>query len=269
MGLVKVLFICLFACQSLCQAALLEQFRQKGYAEVCTEKRSFDLLYDTFDAFLQFLHEHPAWAQKLYSAKERFLRSKERNFYSTDFFGLYDDSKRVGRAQVSFYYSTHFHDFFLLQYPECKKIPEIIQFLDACGGMQDPCGKIFEDAAEELSLDVHPTTLFKVIKYLPSYAASRPHYDGTLFSLFLDSTDNDALLLSPYKASFAPQDFFSPTRSDLSSLLIPGALLAEFSIYPTPHIVSQSGKVRYAAVAFAMRPNHTPQKIEFSALPNF
>ena len=52
-------------------------------------------------------------------------------------------------------------------------------------------------------------------------------------------------------------------------LLIPGALLTEFSIYPTPHIITQSGKVRYAAIAFAMRPHYIPEKAELASLPNF
>ena len=80
------------------------------------------------------------------------------------------------------------------------------------------------------------------------------------------------LLINPH---YTVDDFSSPLRefsrshNQNSILLIPGVLLTEFSIYPTPHIVAQSGKIRYATIAFAMRPNYIPQKIEFSPLPNF
>jgi hypothetical protein len=91
----------------------------------------------------------------------------------------------------------------------------------------------------------------------------------------LDSTDNQSLLLAPYKSSLTVNDFASPLRKfsrqnhENSILLIPGTLLTEFSIYPTPHIVAQSGKTRYATIAFAMRPNYKPQKNELFPLPSF
>jgi hypothetical protein len=76
--------------------------------------------------------------------------------------------------------------------------------------------------------------------------------------------------LSPYKPSFTEGDFSSPNRHNQHSiLLIPGVLLTEFSIYPTPHIVSQSGKIRYATIAFAMRSNYFPPKTKHSQLPSF
>jgi hypothetical protein len=34
-------------------------------------------------------------------------------------------------------------------------------------------------------------------------------------------------------------------------------------------MVTRSGKTRYAAIAFAMRPNYIAPKIEHSPLPNF
>ncbi len=52
-----------------------------------------------FDELIGFLQTNPVWAQKLYSAKERFIRSKDRNYYSTDFFGFYDESEKQGRSQ--------------------------------------------------------------------------------------------------------------------------------------------------------------------------
>lgn len=273
----------LFSFQSIGAVPLEEQFKLTGYFEICDKNygtATFDSLYAYFDELIEFLQKNPVWAKKLYTAKERFIRSKDRNFYSTDFFGFYDESER--RNQISFYYSPHFHEFICSQHPEFKQIPEISRFFEACFEIQKPYEKLFSEAAAELGLETifssrygSPPILFKVIKYLPSYTAAKPHYDGSAFSLFLDSTDNQSLLLSPYKSAFTVDDFSSPPRKfsrlhdQNSILLIPGVLLAEFFIYPTPHIVAQSGKIRHATVAFAMRPDHTPKKIEFSFLPTF
>lgn len=265
--------------------SLAEQFKHVGYLEICNKEHgsdTFDSLYFYFDELIEFLKANPLWKQKIYTAKERFIRSKEKNFYSTDFFGFYDESERAGRNQTSFYYSTHFHTFICSYYPEIKQIPEIIRFFEACRQIQEPYKNLFYEAAVQLGLEMifssqcgHPPILIKVIKYQPSYNAVRPHYDGTAFSLFLDSTDNPSLLLSPYKSSFTVVDFAAPLRefsrehNQTSILLIPGALLEDFSIYPTPHIVTQSGKIRYATIAFAMIPNYIPIKSNLSALPNF
>ncbi len=275
----------LYAFQTVCAVSIAEQFQISGYIEICNQKpaaETFQNLYAYFDELIEFLHNNPVWSHKLYSAKERFIRSKDRNYYSTDVFGFYDESKTAGRSQISFYYSTHFHRFINTYYPEFNQIPEILAFFEACFDIQNICRNLFNNAASELGLDDilssscnQPPILFKVIKYLPSYFATRPHYDGTAFSLFLDSTDNLALLLSPYKTSFTVDDFSSPTiecsewHNRNSILLIPGTLLAEFSIAPTPHFVSQTGKTRYAAIAFAMRPNYTPPKNQLTPLPNF
>lgn len=268
----------LFAVQSLCAQPLAEKFAEVGYVEIPNQKpvqETFDSLYASFDALCTFLQTNPAWAQKLYIAKERFIRTKGRNFYSTDFFGFYDDAERVGKRQIAFYYATHFHEFIRSNYPELIQAPEIIDFLDACYEIQKPYGDLFNAAAAELELESifqksDPPILLKVMKYLPSYIPTKPHYDGTAFSLFLDSTDNQSLLLSPYKSSLTVDDFSSPQREfPKSILLIPGMMLTEFSIYPTPHIVLQSGNVRYATIAFAMRANYIPQKVEISSLPNF
>lgn len=269
----------------LCELPLIEQFKQLGYLEICNanhEAATFDSLYGLFDQLIEFFQTNPVWAQKLYSVKERFIRSKDRNYYSTDFFGLYDESKTKGRGQISFYYSIHFHQFIVSHYPELKDIPEITGFLDACFQIQEPYGNLFDKTALQLGLETifscsygRPPILLKVVKYLPSYIATKPHYDGTAFSLFLDSTANQSLLLSSYKSSFTIADFFSPLRkysredNQYSILLIPGTHLSEFSIYPTPHIVVQTGKVRYATIAFAMRPYHASQRNEYSLLPNF
>lgn len=274
-----------FAFQPLYATSLAEKFKQAGYVEICNDRHgtaAFDILYVYFDELVEFLQKNPVWAQKLYSAKERFIRSKDRNYYSTDFFGLYDESKREGRNQISFYYSVHFHEFISSRYPEFNQIPEMLRFFEACFEIQKPYGNLFNEIAAGLDLETifsstygHPPILFKVIKYLSNYMPGRPHYDGTAFSLFLDSTDNQSLLLSPYKSSFKFEDFSSPPRRFLrqddqtSILLIPGTLLTEFAVYPTPHIVTQSGEIRYAAIAFAMRPNYIPQKVEYSPLPNF
>lgn len=278
----KTLFHLLLAIQSLDAAPLAEQFKQVGYVEICDHKHgtaTFDSLYTYFDNLVDLLQTKPVWAQKLYCAKERFIRSKDRTYYSTDFFGFYDESDRKERSQISFYYSSHFHEFISARYPELNQVPEIIRFFEACREIHSSYGNLFQNAAAQLGLETiftsecgQPPILLKVIKYLPSYIAHKPHYDGTAFSLFLDSTDNQSLLLSPYKSSLSVDDFSSPSRTFPqrdSILLIPGALLAEFSIYPTPHIVVQSGKTRYATIAFAMRPNLPPQKNELSPLPNF
>jgi hypothetical protein len=275
----------LFTFSSLDAMPLAEQFKRTGYVEICDKRHgaeSYDSLYVQFDKLIKFLQTNPAWAQKLYGAKERFIRSLDRNYYSTDFFGFYDESERKERSQISFYYSTHFHAFISSHYPEFNQIPEITRFLEACFEIQQPYGNLFDQVATDLELGTifsskygHPPILFKVIKYLPAYIATRPHYDGAVFSLFLDSTDNESLLLSPYQSSFTIADFsaarreFSRECNQNSILLIPGVFLTEFSLYPTPHIVAQSGKTRYATIAFAMRPNHTSQKVELSPLPNF
>lgn len=288
MSVRKILFLwffSLFAVQSLCAASLAEQFKQAGYVEICDKKHgaaTFDALYAYFDEFIEFLQKNPVWIKKLYNAKERFIRSKERNYYSTDVFGFYDESEKEGRNQVSFYYSIHLHEFICSRYPEFNQVFEIIRFFEACREIQNSYGDLFAEAAAELGLETIfsskygcPPILFKVIKYLPSYIATRPHYDGAAFSLFLDSTNNQSLLLSPYKSSFTVEDFSSPLRkffrwdNQNSILLIPGVLLTEFSISPTPHIVAQSGSIRYAAIAFAMRPNYLPPKTEYSPLPSF
>lgn len=278
----KIFTLLFLASQSLCALPLAEHFQQSGYVEICNENQGaelFDALYARFDALIEALQTHPAWAQKLYAAKERFIRSKERDFYSTDFFGLYDESAREGRRQISFYYSIHFHAFICAHYRELAQIPELVGFFEACLELQPSCEALFNAAATELGLETlfssHPPILFKVIKYLPSYIPSRPHYDGTALSLFLDSTDSASLLLSPYKSSFTVEDFSSPFRAfsrephQSSALLIPGTLLAEFSIYPTPHIVLQGGKTRYATIAFAMRPHYVTPKIAYPPLPKF
>lgn len=284
----KTLFLGIFlffALHSLYSIPLIEQFKQAGYVEICNQNhraQDFDSLYVHFDELIAFLQKNPVWAQKLYNAKERFIRSKDRKFYSTDFFGFYDESEKEERSQISFYYSTRFHAFVSSHYPEFNEIPEIVCFFEACLAIEKPYEQLFSKAAADLGLEMifsseynAPPILFKVVKYLASYTPTKPHYDGTVLTLLLDSTDNQSLLLSPYKSSFTVDDFSSPRREFLrwhaqnSILMIPGALLAEFSIYPTPHIVIKSGKTRYATVAFAMRPNYVSQKIELSALPNF
>jgi hypothetical protein len=271
--------------QFICPISLKEQLSEVGYLEMCDEKHgieTYDSLYASFDELITFLQANPAWAQKLYIAKERFIRSESRHYYSTDFFGFYDESEREGRSQIAFYYSIHFQDFIFAHYQEFKQVPQIVTFFERCFALQQSSRNVFNQAAVELGVENiflsqygHIPVLLKVIKYFSYYSVSRPHYDGTALSLFLDSTDNQSLLLSSYKSAFTVDDFFSPLRTfsrscnQNSMLLIPGTFLAEFSIYPTPHIVEQNGKIRYATIAFAMRPHYTLQKNDFSLLPNF
>lgn len=283
-GLLIGIFL-LLTPQSFCVPTWAEQFKQVGYVELCDSEQgavAYNALYACFDGFIAFLQTHPAWVHKLYSVKERFIRSREKDYYSTIFFGFYDESERVGRSQIAFYYSTHFHEFICARYPEFKQIPEIIRFFDACHEIQKPYNKLFVEAASELGLEEifasaggQVPLLLKVVKYLPAYCASRPHYDGTAFSLFLDSTDNQSLLLAPYKSSFTLDDFSCPSRQfprgphHNSLLLIPGTLLADSFIFPTPHLVVGSGAIRYATIAFALRPYYSSQKNEFTLLPVF
>ncbi len=274
--LFKKLFLYFFlflSIQSVCTISLKEQLSQVGYVEICDKNHgaaAFDSLYACFDELITFLQTNPAWAQKLYIAKERFIRSEDRNYYSTDFFGFYDESEREGRNQISFYYSTHFQEFIFSHYPEFKQVPHIVTFFQMCFDLQQSSRNVCNEVAAQLELEniflskqSNPPILLKVVKYFPSYNPVRPHYDGTAFSLFLDSTDNQSLFLSPYKSEFTVDDFFTPLRefsrldNQNSILLIPGTLLTEFSLYPTPHIVERSGKIRYATIAFAMRPNYT------------
>lgn len=276
-------FFVISVVQPICATSLAERFKQNGYLELCNTAHgsvAFDALYTLFDEFIAFLESHPVWAQKLYQAKERFIRSKSRNYYSTNFFGVYDESKRKDRCQISFYYATLFHEYIFFHYPECKAIPEINNFLQACYHIQEPYKNIFNDAAAQIGVPnifllQDPPILLKVVKYLPEYSPTKPHYDGTAFSLFLDSTDNQSLLFAPYKSCSTVADFTCPLRTftrdahQSSMLLIPGAFLAEFSIYPTPHIVTQNNTVRYALIAFAMRPNYIPGTHKLFDLPNF
>jgi hypothetical protein len=145
-----------FVLHSLCAIPLGEIFKQTGYLEICDHehgKRTFDSLYTYFDELIAHLQTHPSLAQKLHCAKERFIRSKYKNYYSTDFFGLYDESERAGRSQIAFYYSIHFHEFICSHYPELK-IPPIIQFFEACFEIQKPYATLFNEAATELGLEM-------------------------------------------------------------------------------------------------------------------
>ena len=78
-----------------------------------------------------------------------------------------------------------------------------------------------------------------------------------------------------YKDAFAREDFspavrrYPRTSNQNSVLLIPGTLVTEFAMYPTPHIVIESGNIRYATIAFAMRPNYTLPTHQFPMLPSF
>lgn len=266
------------------QSVIQQQFDTFGYLEICDQNRgiqTFNALYRSFDDLIQFFEDHPDWAQKFYVAKERFIRSKAQKIYLTDFFGFYDESKREGRRQISFYYSIHFHEFLESQFQEFKTIHEISSFLEACLEIQKSYENLFLENISELGLETIFSSknslpiLIKVIKYLPSYIPTKPHYDGSALTIFLDSSDDESLLLSPYKAIFTKEDFsvpqreFSKTTNQNSILLIPGALLTEFSIYPTPHIVLKSSQVRYATIAFLMRSNHNFQKVDLTPLPEF
>ena len=131
----------LFAFQFLCAIPLAEEFKKTGYVEMCDKKHGatiFQSLYEYFDEFIAFLQANPAWAQKLYNAKERFIRSKDKAYYSTDFFGFYDESIKEGRGQISFYYSIHFHEFICSRYPEFNRVSEIIRFFETCREIQNP-----------------------------------------------------------------------------------------------------------------------------------
>ncbi len=277
------IFLAVFS--SLGAISFTEQFKRTGYVEICDTKHgavSFDLLYTYFDELIEFFQTNPVWAQRLYCAKERFIRSKDRNYYSTDVVGFYDESKRASRSQISFYYSIHFHEFICSRYPEFNNIVAFTRFCDACFEIQTSYRDLFDEVTAQLGLETifpmshdHPAILLKVITYLPSYIATKPHYDGSMFSIFLDSTDHTSLLLSPYKILLAVDDFTIPFRTfssldhQNSIVIIPGTFLTEFDIHPTPHIVIPRGKARYATIAFAMRPNYTAHTNIFSLLPDF
>lgn len=279
------IFFCLLFTQTVFALSLEEQIKQLGYLEILNKSHgtvTFDSLYANFDQLIECLQANPVWAQKLYIAKERFIRSKNKGYYSTNFFGFYDESKKEGRNQVSFYYSPHFHEFICSEYPELNEVLEITRFLENCREIQKPYGDLFHEVATELGVETifysdygRPPILFKVVKYFPNYTVTYPHYDGTAFSLFLDSTDNGSLLLSSYKSSYTINDFALPARefsrecNQNSNLLIPGVLLTEFFIFPTPHIVMESKKIRFATIAFAMRPHFQPEKNELTPLPSF
>lgn len=265
--------------------SMIEQLGQQGYIELYDQKhdaKAFDTLYEYFDEFITFLQAHPKWAHNIYQAKERFIRSKDKDLYSSDICGFYDESKKIKRSQISFYYSTHFHALICSLYPEIYQIPQLISFLQACYAIEQPYEELLHQISIEMgvqdvfiSADNHCPLLLKVIKYLPSYTPYQPHYDGSVITLFLDSTENQALALAPYRSSYSIDDFYVPLRKfnrydhQRSMLLIPGTLLTEFAIYPTPHIVIPSGKIRYAAIAFGMRPHYSACSTEFSILPNF
>lgn len=266
------------------QCSFVKDFNDQGYvelADVYNNDLTFSNLYEYFDDFILFLQANPAWVQKLYSAKEKFIRLKIRNYYATDSFGFYDESEDKQRNQISFYYATDFHLFVCSLYPEINDIPELISFFEACFHIQNPYGKLFNQVAENLDIhdlflkDQNPPVLFKVVKYLPSYTPIKPHYDGTVLTLLLHSTNPQALLLSTYKNALSVDDFYLPHRkieaSDTirSMLLIPGTLLFQYGINPTPHVVVSSPQARYAAIAFAMRPYGSSSVDTFTSLPDF
>ncbi len=282
MNIKKIVWLYLFIAPARASAdplTLAEQLNKTGYAPITNHHHdscAFDSLYDCFDELIEFLHAHPAHAHKLYSAKERFIRSKQKDFYATDFFGFYDESGLGIKDQIAFYYAIHFHEFLINHYPEFTQVPEISRFLDACHEMHQTCSEIFLQAAHQLGLEslfssayAQPPIIIKVIKYLPSYTARKPHYDGTALSLFMHSTDDASLLLCAYDRSSSYDYFFSPPRADRAMILIPGALLTEFSISPTPHVVINSGNTRYSTVAFAMRPYYTGTTSPLKPLPTF
>ena len=162
----------LFAFQCPSMTSLKEDIKNTGYLEIYNKKPSaatFDSLYTHFDTFIEFLQANPAWAQKLYSAKERFIRSKDRNIYSTDFFGFYDESKRGGRGQISFYYSPHFHEFICTHYPEFKQLPPIINFLKACCKIQKPYGDLCNEAAKALTLETIFSSEYGLLLFFSKY----------------------------------------------------------------------------------------------------
>jgi len=95
-----------YTVQSLCALSICEQFKKAGYVEIGDTHHgaaTFDSLYVSFDAFIAFLQTNPVWSKKLCKAKERFIRSTDRPYYSTDFFGFYDESQKGSRGQISFY----------------------------------------------------------------------------------------------------------------------------------------------------------------------
>lgn len=278
------LLSCIIYLSYIDSSTIQEDFAKHGYTlqeNPCDSNATFERLYAAFDELISFLQTNAPSRHALYRAKEQFIRSREKEIYSTDFFGFYDESSTPQRGQVAFYYSLHFHKFIQCRYPTLYQAAPICHFMELCFQMQQPLGDFFHKVAHLLdepklfSPCLSPPILFKLVKYLSSYTAKMPHYDGTAFSLFLHSTDPTALRLSPYRTSFSIEDFTSPytqeeTKSDISTVvLIPGSLLTEFSIYPTPHIVLQNGTTRYATIAFAMRPYHTSRKIPFSTLPLF
>jgi len=218
----KLFLLFLFSFQSLCAIELADELKSIGFVEYCNTNHGavvFQDLYEKFDIFIDFLQAHPVWSKKISMAKERFIRSKGRNYYSTDVFGFYDESKIVKRDQISFYYSTLFHEFICSYYKEFQHVPEIMNFLQACFQIQQPYGTLFNEVAAQLNMATifnssynQPPVLLKIVKYLPAYSPEVPHYDGSAFTLFLDSTDNESLLLSEYKSLLQVDDFFAPVR---------------------------------------------------------
>lgn len=281
MGLLTRLFFLTSALS--CFGSLKEAFNQDGYWEICDEQhgsQTYDVFYEKFEEVIVFLEKNPRWKQKLDEAKERFIRSKDKACYGTDICGFYEESKT--RQQIAFYYSAHFHRFIVNQYKEFNKAPVLLHFLEACHAIEKRYDEIIQSAFNSLSIepsgfleDLKAPRILKVIKYLPSYYPIMPHYDGSIFSFLLDSTDATSLLLSPYKSSFVREDFKVPERTFLrkedqnSILLLPGAFLKQLGINPTPHVVVQSGKTRYATVLFVMRPGVSSSQIANTALPYF
>ena len=117
------------------QYLLLREFKQVGYLEICDTKHStetFDTLYAYFDELIEFLQANPVWAQKLYSAKERFIRSKDRDYYSTIFlaFTMNRNEKEEGRSHFTIRYISMI--LFASHYPEFNQVSQIIRFFEAC-----------------------------------------------------------------------------------------------------------------------------------------
>jgi len=263
---------------------LLKDFEEKGYSEIVNEKQGsvfYDQLYRSFDRMIGRVTKDSSLRKKLAMAKNRFWKTELGQFYATPFVGYGDDSKLSYRKLYYFYYSTDFHDFLKVQYPEILENLDIREFLTLCREITVSSMSIFERTREELSVGAlldspfnRLPLLLKIVKYLPG-SSTVPHFDASAFSLFLDSTDHQSLLLAPYKETIEVFDFFVPPRQyprlafSSSSLLIPGKFLQgqEPYINPTPHAALRNDSIRYSVIAFCVVPFKQPVNGSLPSMP--
>jgi hypothetical protein len=272
-----ILFITL-AFNILSASPILDDFRSKGYHEMANDQFGqphFETIYSQLDAFIDFIDQHPQWAQKLYDIDQEFAQSEANSPFGSPPMGYIDETKSGKSKKSYFHFTQPYLDHLSQNHPEMiDDTKELQELTNSLKTISDYSQKKFNDVIESIELsnvmqtDKAPLlTLIKVVRYEPSeFPASNPHFDFSGLSFLFDNSEpaeSESLLIAPYKENLTVEDFSAPnrmikkSRNQSSLLLIPGLALKqlEIPIPPTPHAVKQQNKQRYAIIVFAMVPN--------------